>query len=47
MASGKIREDWKKLSAGGKKVACGWLKDKYGLFWQITPTMLTRLKARF
>lgn len=34
---------WKKLSAGGKKVACGWLKDKYGLFWQITPTMLTKL----
>ena len=36
---------WKKLSAGGKKVACGWLKDKYGLFWQITPTMLTQLIA--
>ncbi|MBC8096074.1 MAG: VOC family protein, partial [Akkermansiaceae bacterium] len=36
---------WKKLSAGGKKVACGWLKDKYGLFWQIAPTVLTRLIA--
>ena len=36
---------WKKLSAGGKKVACGWLQDKYGLFWQITPTMLTKLIA--
>ena len=36
---------WKQLSAGGKKVACGWLKDKYGLFWQITPTMLTKLIA--
>jgi predicted 3-demethylubiquinone-9 3-methyltransferase (glyoxalase superfamily) len=36
---------WKKLSAGGKKVACGWLKDKYGLFWQITPTMLAKLIA--
>ena len=36
---------WKKLSTGGKKVACGWLKDKYGLFWQITPTMLTKLIA--
>ena len=36
---------WKKLSAGGKTVACGWLKDKYGLFWQITPTMLTKLIA--
>jgi len=28
---------WKKLSAGGKKVACGWLKDKYGLFWHGLP----------
>jgi len=37
---------WKKLTAGGgKAVACGWLKDKYGLFWQITPTMLTKLIA--
>ena len=37
---------WKKLTAGGgKAVACGWLKDKYGLFWQITPTMLTQLIA--
>jgi len=35
---------WKKLTAdGGKAVACGWLKDKYGLFWQITPTMLINL----
>ena len=37
---------WKKLTAGGgKEVACGWLKDKYGLFWQITPTILTKLIA--
>lgn len=37
---------WKKLTAGGgKAVACGWLKDKYGLFWQITPTMLMKLIA--
>ena len=37
---------WKKLTTGGgKAVACGWLKDKYGLFWQITPTMLTKLIA--
>jgi predicted 3-demethylubiquinone-9 3-methyltransferase (glyoxalase superfamily) len=28
---------WKKLSAGGQEVACGWLKDKYGLCWQIVP----------
>src|SRR6266567_6086312 len=31
---------WKKLSAGGKEVQCGWLQDKYGVSWQIVPTML-------
>jgi predicted 3-demethylubiquinone-9 3-methyltransferase (glyoxalase superfamily) len=30
----------KKLSAGGEKVECGWLKDKYGLAWQIVPDVL-------
>jgi predicted 3-demethylubiquinone-9 3-methyltransferase (glyoxalase superfamily) len=34
---------WKKLSAGGKKVQCGWLKDKYGVSWQIVPTVLGEL----
>jgi len=34
---------WNKLSAGGKKVQCGWLKDKYGLFWQVVPTILGEL----
>jgi predicted 3-demethylubiquinone-9 3-methyltransferase (glyoxalase superfamily) len=33
-------ELWEKLSAGGKKERCGWLKDKYGLSWQIIPTAL-------
>jgi Uncharacterized protein conserved in bacteria len=28
---------WEKLSAGGKEVECGWLKDKFGLSWQIVP----------
>ncbi len=36
---------WKKLSAGGKKVQCGWLTDKYGLSWQIVPTILTELAS--
>jgi predicted 3-demethylubiquinone-9 3-methyltransferase (glyoxalase superfamily) len=36
---------WKKLSAGGKEVQCGWLKDKYGLSWQIVPTVLGELLA--
>ena len=31
---------WDKLSAGGWKDRCGWLKDKFGLSWQIVPTML-------
>ena len=30
---------WEKLTAGGKEVQCGWLKDKYGLSWQIVPTV--------
>ncbi len=34
---------WKKLSAGGKEVQCGWLKDKYGLSWQIVPTVLVEM----
>jgi predicted 3-demethylubiquinone-9 3-methyltransferase (glyoxalase superfamily) len=34
---------WDKLSAGGSEVQCGWLKDKFGLSWQIVPTVLTEL----
>ena len=34
---------WEKLSEGGKKDRCGWLKDKYGLSWQIVPTILGEL----
>jgi predicted 3-demethylubiquinone-9 3-methyltransferase (glyoxalase superfamily) len=34
---------WKKLSAGGKEVQCGWLQDKYGVSWQIVPTVLMEL----
>jgi predicted 3-demethylubiquinone-9 3-methyltransferase (glyoxalase superfamily) len=35
---------WRKLtSGGGKEVECGWLKDKYGLFWQLVPTFLIKL----
>ena len=31
---------WEKLTEGGEEGACGWLKDKYGLSWQINPTVL-------
>ena len=34
---------WEKLSEGGKESQCGWLKDKYGLSWQIVPTILVEL----
>ncbi|HET9085968.1 MAG TPA: VOC family protein [Acidobacteriaceae bacterium] len=34
---------WEKLSEGGQKSRCGWLKDKYGVSWQIVPTALARL----
>ena len=34
---------WEKLSEGGEKSQCGWLKDKYGLSWQIAPTALNKL----
>lgn len=36
---------WEKLSRGGEKVQCGWLKDKFGLSWQIVPTVLPELLA--
>src|SRR6266513_1752487 len=39
----EVDKFWKKLSAGGKEVQCGWLKDKYGLSWQIVPTVLGEL----
>lgn len=34
---------WSKLSAGGTESQCGWLKDKYGLSWQIVPAILPEL----
>jgi predicted 3-demethylubiquinone-9 3-methyltransferase (glyoxalase superfamily) len=39
----EVDELWEKLSEGGKKERCGWLKDKYGLSWQIIPSVLGKL----
>ena len=36
----EVDDFWERLSAGGEKQRCGWLKDKYGLSWQIIPTIL-------
>ena len=36
----EVDELWEKLSEGGEKGRCGWLKDKYGLSWQVNPTVL-------
>jgi predicted 3-demethylubiquinone-9 3-methyltransferase (glyoxalase superfamily) len=36
---------WEKLSAGGKPSQCGWLKDRYGLSWQIVPVALMEMMA--
>jgi predicted 3-demethylubiquinone-9 3-methyltransferase (glyoxalase superfamily) len=37
---------WKKLGAGGKEIQCGWLRDKYGVAWQIVPEELLEVWTR-
>jgi predicted 3-demethylubiquinone-9 3-methyltransferase (glyoxalase superfamily) len=39
----EIDEYWEKLSAGGEQLPCGWLKDKFGLCWQIVPAGLEKM----
>ena len=41
----EVDQLWEKLSAGGQKSRCGWLKDKFGLSWQIIPTALGELMS--
>jgi predicted 3-demethylubiquinone-9 3-methyltransferase (glyoxalase superfamily) len=39
----EVDELWEKLSEGGKESRCGWLEDKYGMSWQIIPSILGEL----
>jgi len=41
----EVDEYWSKLSAGGEEGPCGWLKDRFGVSWQIVPTRLEELLA--
>ncbi len=41
----EVDELWEKLSAGGQPGRCGWLKDKFGLWWQIIPSPLGKLMS--
>ncbi len=39
----EVDDFWEKLSAGGSTSQCGWLKDRYGLSWQVVPGILPKL----
>lgn len=41
----ELDELWETLSAGGSESRCGWLKDRYGLSWQLVPAVLKKLLA--
>jgi predicted 3-demethylubiquinone-9 3-methyltransferase (glyoxalase superfamily) len=41
----EIDHYWSKLSEGGEESQCGWLKDKYGLSWQVIPSILPELMS--
>jgi predicted 3-demethylubiquinone-9 3-methyltransferase (glyoxalase superfamily) len=39
----EVDKYWEQLSAGGQKTQCGWLKDKFGLSWQVVPNLLIEM----
>ena len=41
----EVDDYWEKLTAGGEEVQCGWLKDKFGVSWQIVPNILMELMS--
>ena len=41
----EIDDYWAKLTAGGSEIDCGWLRDKFGMSWQIVPAILGKLMS--
>jgi predicted 3-demethylubiquinone-9 3-methyltransferase (glyoxalase superfamily) len=39
----EVDEYWEKLSEGGEKSQCGWVKDKFGISWQVVPSVLMKM----